>query len=194
MYGNDDAWVRPRRDPDLTACAEALRAVHHADGYPVTWPEDAPGWIRGVDPLGAWVAVLDGRVVGHVLLARPDGGDVAPGLVPAGSAVGVVARLFVAPAARGHGLGAALLDRAVASAAEHGMRAVLDVVDTDAAAIALYERLGWTFLARAQQVWGNGRLVTVRCYAAPDASDAPPGDGGAPGPRRRPRPLPRRTA
>ncbi|MFD8570289.1 hypothetical protein [Streptomyces sp. NPDC059639] len=47
---------------------------------------------------------------------------------------------------------------------------MLDVVTTDTAAIALYERLGWEFLGTGQQRWGPDLLVTVRCYAAPAAS------------------------
>ncbi|MGW0687596.1 GNAT family N-acetyltransferase [Streptomyces sp. NPDC002754] len=159
--------VRARRSNDLAACVEALRAVHHADGYPTNWPQDPAGWVSGDDTVGAWVGCHDGRVVGHVLLARPAPGDVAPTLVPAGTPVAVAGRLFVAPSARGHRLGAALLGLAAREARRHGALAVLDVVTTDSAAIALYERLGWTFLGDGQQVWGPDELVTVRCYSAP---------------------------
>ncbi|MEB8342224.1 GNAT family N-acetyltransferase [Streptomyces endophyticus] len=162
-----DTWVRARRSGDLAACAEALRAVHHADGYPTNWPQDPVGWLRGGDVVGAWVGCHGERVVGHVLLTRPDPGDVAPTLAPADTPVAVVGRLFVAPSARGHRLGAALLGRAAREARRHGALAVLDVVATDSAAIALYERLGWRFLAQGQQEWGPGELVTVRCYSAP---------------------------
>ena len=162
-----DTCVRVRRSSDLADCVEAMRAVHHADGYPTNWPGDPAGWLSDGDVVGAWVGCHEERVVGHVLLARPATGDVAPNLVPAATPVAVVGRLFVAPSARGHRLGAALLDRAAREARRHGALAVLDVVTTDAAAIALYERLGWRFLAQGQQEWGPGELVTVRCYSAP---------------------------
>ncbi|MFJ9128075.1 GNAT family N-acetyltransferase [Streptomyces sp. NPDC102340] len=144
-----------------------MRAVHHADGYPTNWPKDPAGWLSDGDIVGAWIGCHEERVVGHVLLARPASGDVAPTLVPAGTPVAVVGRLFVAPSARGHRLGAALLGRAAREARRHGALAVLDVVTTDSAAIALYEQLGWRLLAQGQQEWGPGELVDVRCYSAP---------------------------
>lgn len=175
MAGVDDGTcVRARRDEDLAACAGALRAVHRADGYPRNWPADPMDWLRGGGPLGAWVACLGARVVGHVLLARPGAGDTAPGLVSAGESVSVVGRLFVDPGARGHRLGAALLKRSAEEARLLGRRAVLDVVTTDTSAIALYERLGWTFLAEGRQVWAPGETVTVRCYAAPHRPERHP--------------------
>jgi ribosomal protein S18 acetylase RimI-like enzyme len=80
----------------------------------------------------------------------------------------MVSRLFVDPAARGLGAGAALAEHVVHEARARGLRAVLDVLDAeDSAAIALYERLGWRLLGRAPQQWGSHQ-VTVRCYAAPD--------------------------
>ncbi|MFD7293702.1 GNAT family N-acetyltransferase [Streptomyces sp. NPDC059897] len=164
---NDGTWVRARRDRDLTACARVLRAVHRADGYPVNWPKDPVGWLRGDDAVGAWVGCHDERVVGNVLLTRPAPGDMAPTLVPAGTSVAVVGRLFVAPSARGQRVGTALLERAAREARLRGALPVLDVVTTDRAAITLYERLGWRFLGQGQQVWGPGEPVTVRCYAEP---------------------------
>ncbi|MEU3725500.1 GNAT family N-acetyltransferase [Streptomyces sp. NPDC031705] len=113
----------------------------------------------------------DGAVAGHVGLCRSGPGDSAPGLwsrrtgVPV-ERVAVVSRLFVAPGARGHGIGALLMARAVREARELGLHPVLDVVASDTAAAALYERLGWSLLATVEQRWGPDRLVTVRCYAA----------------------------
>ncbi|MFJ8820922.1 GNAT family N-acetyltransferase [Streptomyces sp. NPDC102467] len=159
--------VGPRGDDDIGACVAALAAVHAKDGYPINWPSDPGRWLAGGPDAAAWVAQWGGRVVGHVMLVRPGADDVAPTLVGAGAEVAVVSRLFVDPAARGHRIGAALLDRAAREAERMGARAVLDVVATDTAAVALYERLGWEFLASAQQEWGPGELVDVRCYAAP---------------------------
>ncbi|EFL13391.1 predicted protein [Streptomyces sp. C] len=61
--------------------------------------------------------------------------------------------------------------RAVHAARELGLHPVLDVVASDTAAAALYERLGWIPLATVEQRWAPDRLVSVRCYAAPQ--DAP---------------------
>jgi hypothetical protein len=43
---------------------------------------------------------------------------------------------------------------------------VLDVVSSDTAAAALYERLGWELLATVEQRWSADQTVSIRCYAA----------------------------
>jgi GNAT superfamily N-acetyltransferase len=168
-------YIRPRRAPDLPASVEALHQVHLADGYPTNWPEHPAEWLTGGAPIGAWVAELGGRVAGHVALCRSAAGDVAPALwsrregVPVDE-VAVVSRLFVAPGARGHGLGALLLARVVAEAGQLGLHPVLDVVAYDTSATALYERTGWRFLGTGEQRWSPRQTVTVRCYARPEAA------------------------
>jgi len=167
--------VRPRTDRDLAACVEVLAAVHRHSGYPVNWPEHPADWLTPRSLLAAWVAELDGRVVGHLGLSRAAEGDAAPGVWAARAGVGVdvttvVGRLFVSPAARGHGLGAALMARAVEEARALGLHPVLDVVDSDTAATALYERLGWELLGVVEQRWAPEQVVSLRCYAAPEPS------------------------
>lgn len=161
-----------------------LAAVHEADGYPVNWPEQAGDWLEGDGPLGAWVAELDGRVVGHVGLARPGAGDVAPGLWGERAGRGaecaaVVNRLFVAPDARGHGIGALLMRRVAREARARGRHPVLDVVSSDKSAATLYERLGWQLLSVVEQEWQPGQRVALRCYAAPVDPDALPAGSSA---------------
>ncbi|MFJ3879097.1 GNAT family N-acetyltransferase [Streptomyces sp. NPDC090077] len=164
--------IRRREPDDLGACERVLAEVHHGDGYPVDWPERPRDWLSPPALLGSWVAERDGRVAGHVALCRSGPGDSAPELwsrrtgTPA-ECVAVVSRLFVAPGARGHGTGALLMARAVRGARELGLHPVLDVVSSDEAAAALYERLGWSLLATVEQSWGPGRVVRVHCYAAP---------------------------
>ncbi|MFE0632034.1 GNAT family N-acetyltransferase [Streptomyces sp. NPDC058864] len=164
--------VRRRREADLDACVRVLAAVHDRDGYPVDWPAAPAAWLSGTRSLAAWVAESDGAVVGHVGLGPGTGDDAAPGLWSAREGVGaaptaVVGRLFVAPAARGHGIGALLMTAAVEEARLRGLHPVLDVVASDTAAAALYERLGWTLLATVEQEWGPDRTVSVHAYAAP---------------------------
>ncbi|SOD59125.1 Acetyltransferase (GNAT) family protein [Streptomyces zhaozhouensis] len=163
--------VRRRTDGDLDACVRALEGVHREDRYPMNWPGDPGAWLTPPTLLAAWVAELDGRVAGHVVLSASDGGDVAPGLWSAHAGVGpettaVVNRLFVAPWARGHGLGALLMARAAAEAGERGLHPVLDVVASDAAAAALYERLGWRLLGTVEEWWEPEQRVDIHCYAA----------------------------
>ncbi|MEU6157532.1 GNAT family N-acetyltransferase [Streptomyces sp. NPDC047130] len=160
--------LRPRAELDLPACVEVLRAVHARDGYPLDWPADPVAWLSPATSPAAWVAEHDGRIVGHVALSRPGEGDEAPARWGGGpDRAAVVSRLFVSPAARGLGLGAALLRRVTDEAAAAGLHPVLDVLSTDTAADALYRRLGWRHLGDATQRWGPDRTVTLRCYAAP---------------------------
>ncbi|MER8070658.1 GNAT family N-acetyltransferase [Streptomyces sp. NPDC094034] len=164
--------VRRRGRDDLDACVRVLGEVHKADGYPVNWPEHPMGWLAQPAQLDAWVAELDGRIVGHLALCPAGEGDVAPALWSsrAGTTIreiAVVSRLFVAPSARGHGIGALLMAQAARQARRRGLHPVLDVVSTDAAAAALYERMGWSLLAVVDQRWSPDQTVTVRCYAAP---------------------------
>ncbi|MEN3582848.1 GNAT family N-acetyltransferase [Streptomyces sp. ZYX-F-203] len=163
--------VRRRTARDVEGCAGVLAEVHRADGYPMDWPEDPRSWLTPCSSLASWVAEADGCPVGHVGLARSGPGDAAPAAWSdrTGRRVekaAVVNRLFVAPSARGHGLGGLLLSRAVRHADGLGLRAVLDVAAHDTAARALYESLGWEFLGSVDQWWGPGRRVTVCCYGS----------------------------
>ncbi|GLP64485.1 hypothetical protein TUSST3_11050 [Streptomyces sp. TUS-ST3] len=163
--------VRPRTDEDVEACVRALAEVHHRDGYPVNWPARPGEWLTPAAALGNWVADLDGQVAGHVGLSRASEGDAAPDLWSERNGAcreqaAVVGRLFVAPRARGHGLGALLMGRVTEEARHRGLHPVLDVVACDTAAAALYERLGWTRLATVEQRWSPSQVVTVHCYSA----------------------------
>ncbi|WP_282695689.1 GNAT family N-acetyltransferase [Streptomyces sp. CC208A] len=181
---NTPVAVRRRTEDDLGACVRLLREVHEHDGYPVSWPERPASWITPPTFLGAWVAELDGRVVGHAGLAGPRPGDGAPVQWSLRTGAGVEAtamvnRLYVSPSARGHGIGALLLAKAVEAAREHGLHPVLDVAAHDAAATALYERLGWELLATVGQEWGPHGLVAVRTYAAPSGVSPRPAPAAA---------------
>ncbi|WP_197287576.1 GNAT family N-acetyltransferase [Streptomyces apocyni] len=167
--------VRGRRDGDLEDCVRALAEVHRRDGYPVNWPAEPAAWLSPPSLLAAWVAELDGRVVGHIGLCGSGPGDAAPALWGSrqggeGGATAVVSRLFVAPVARGQGIGALLVRGAVQDARGRALQPVLDVVASDAAALALYERLGWEALGTVEQRWGPGQTVAVRCFAAPPSA------------------------
>lgn len=149
-----------------------LAQVHDGDGYPVNWPDRPGEWLMEPSQFASWVAELDGRVVGHIGLSCGGAGDVAPihwsrleGKPVRSTAV--VSRLFVSPTARGYGIGALLMAEVVREAQERDLHPVLDVVATDTAAAALYERLGWRLLATVDQRWSPAQTVTVHCYAAP---------------------------
>lgn len=152
--------IRERQLCDLEGCVEALLAVHGSDGYPMNWPEDPVGWLAPVDGLRAWVAVASGvGVVGHVMVQ---------GVIGAGTQVASVARLFVAPEARGHGLGARLLGHARQWAADGGIGLVLEVTAEErSSAVALYERTGWRRIDTQEALWTapDGKPVFLHRYA-----------------------------
>lgn len=174
MHSRDSrrVTVRRRTDADINACMNVLAEVHEHDAYPRNWPDNPRAWLSYPELIAAWVAEIDGEIVGQVGLARPTADDVAPDRWSSrtGSDRGtaaVIARLFVRPNARGRGLAAALMSEAEQHARQQGTHPVLDVVEDDDRVVAFYERLGWAFLGSAEQRWGPDQIVTVRCYTAP---------------------------
>ena len=131
-----EAWERVR--------AIRLRSLADApSAFAVTLAEDA------ARPAASWrerLAASDAAT----FVARADGADGADvGLVVGASfrgrepAAGLFA-MWVAPEARGAGVGARLVDAVVAWARERGHpRLLLEVADDNAAAIRLYERKGF---------------------------------------------------
>lgn len=161
--------IRQRLDHDLDECVVVLAAVHEQDGYPLNWPDNPHSWLARPALFAAWVAERNGRIVGHVGLSRGTEHDAAAALWGAREGRGpdkaaVISRLYVCPAARGHGLGAALLDKAAGEAHSRGLQPVLDVVASDTSAVSLYERAGWQLLATVDEQWGPHQTVTLRCY------------------------------
>jgi GNAT superfamily N-acetyltransferase len=142
--------IRPRTDDDLDALVVMAALVHARDGYPPRYADDLVALFTRPVPVLAWVAVADGAVVGHVALHDATTGAamaLASGITGlASDGLIVLARLLVAPTARGAGLGRALVDTAVAEAHRRGRRPYLDVAVTLGAAIGLYESMGWVRL------------------------------------------------
>ncbi|MGW9555461.1 N-acetyltransferase family protein [Nocardiopsis sp. NPDC055551] len=161
------ARIRPRTENDLPACAAALREVHAKDGYPVEGVDDALGWLTPPGLTAAWVAELDGKAVGHVLVSEPhDEAAVMLWKEKSDQPVYVLARLFVTPAARGHRLGGKLTEAAMQWAQERGHRLVLDVMEKDQKAIRLYENLDWARLAAIQHDVA-GTSIPAQAYVSP---------------------------
>jgi GNAT superfamily N-acetyltransferase len=153
--------IRRRRAADMERCVRALRRVHELDDYPMVWPRDPVRWLSPAATYEAWVAErVDedgaGELIGHVLLQRT-----------ASPATLEIARLFVEPAGRGLGLGAALLEAAGARAGADGYGLELEVVaDERSHAIALYERTGWRRTGTVTAEWKrpDGGCVEVHRY------------------------------
>lgn len=160
------------RLPDDGAALEAIAIETHThDGYPKYLPGDLRSFIVDPGALMAWVAEVDGAVVGHVAL-HPRSVQAVMNIALGATGlredqVAVVARLLVSPSARGMGIGRALLEHATSAAVRLGRRAILDVVDEHLAAIALYERAGWTRVGQVDWNLPDGRPLREFVYISP---------------------------
>ena len=98
----------------------------------LTWPSDS--WQQQLGRLTTFVAVEQGADVGIVrCVAHEERADTA-----------WLISMWVAPEARGQGVGGALVDVVVEWARAEGFqRVLLDVIDDNEAAIALYARKGF---------------------------------------------------
>jgi GNAT superfamily N-acetyltransferase len=163
--------VRRRNEADLDRCVAVAQIVHQLDGYPPYLPTDLRTFLVSSDACGAWVAEGNGEIVGHVALHRR---STPAAMAMASEAVqqpveclGIVARLLVAPSARGHGVGQALLDEASRAAVDLGLWPVLDVVTHLQAATHLYERCGWTRAGEITVHLGDDYSVNEFVYIGP---------------------------
>ncbi|MDX3747278.1 GNAT family N-acetyltransferase [Streptomyces sp. AK08-02] len=163
--------VRPFQKDDLASTASALIDVHTTDGYPVEGVDDPEAWLRSADVIAAWVGEGGGEIVGHVAIMRPSGEDAVSAWMHQSDdsvdQIAVLARLFVVKAARKHAVGERLMQAAMDYGSEHGLRLVLDVMAKDAAAMRLYERLGWREIGRAPHHYGSGQKIDAVLYVAP---------------------------
>lgn len=164
--------IRPRADEHMQGCVQALAGVHAEDRYPVNWPADPESWLTPRSMLDAWVAVEGPAVLGHLVLTRPGEALAAEVGLPAQRLVSV-ARFFVRVDARGRGVAAMLLDRAITAAAADGLRPVLQVEAGATAAIRLYERAGWRCVGSSTADWttADGRAARMRSYVAPPGAN-----------------------
>jgi GNAT superfamily N-acetyltransferase len=163
--------VRRRTDEDVAACEQLVRIVHKLDGYPGHWPSDLRDFVAQPDTLAAWVALVDGGIVGHVALL-PDSSDASMALAMTATglpleSLGFVSRLFVAPDARRHGVGRTLLEKAATFAHDLGRHPVLDVVTRFQNAIDLYESSRWARAGVVTAHIAGGVTLEEFVYVAP---------------------------
>ena len=150
--------MRPARKADQAALTELDAIAWSAEsGFPsLQVPGARDGGFFNADnpPEVHLVAELDGRVVGYVKLKPPT-------RLPENAHVIQVQGIAVHPDARGHGAAAGLLDAAEKELRERGIRKLtLRVLSTNAAAIRLYERQGFTREgALLEEFRINGRYV-----------------------------------
>lgn len=131
----------------LTSAAHALLSVREAARiYPPVEDANADvdsfkAWLTPkVEPYARMVALVEGKVAGHIMLS-----PALPYMVKHLESLGFdatncaeVNKLFVDPSQSKHGVGGALLENAIEAARAQGRRAVLAVVSTSTQALRLY--------------------------------------------------------
>lgn len=129
-----------RATPDDSAAVEGLLERYYAEWD--IWERDAPEVVRSslaAPQLGFYLACGQGTALGCVL-GRP---------CPSVAGAAECKRLFVRPEARGFGIARLLMNYLEQEARAAGFRSMyLDTKDEFSAAIALYERLGYSACAR----------------------------------------------
>jgi GNAT superfamily N-acetyltransferase len=165
--------IRERTDSDLPACVAALRLVHERDRYPHRWPVDPTDWLSPPRQRQAWVAVGNepDEIAGHVALNVAEGGSAVEvwttGTDLPPDRLLVVSRLFVSVGFRRAGVARELLDHATAHAHGLHLQPVLDVLEADRAAIALYDNSGWQRIGSIMFSSRQGGPLPGYAYAGP---------------------------
>lgn len=148
--------IRERRPDDVPVLAQVLAEQQAASRYPVRWPLPLPVEEFLVRPgeERAWVAEVDGRVVGHVAVYTLADG-LRDGFVTALGTedLAELAVLFVAGDVVGTGVGGRLHDTAVDWIVASGRQPVLDVVPVHGRAVEVYRHRGWTVVGEVQPSW-----------------------------------------
>lgn len=142
---------------DLDAARDLFQA------YAASLPVDL-----GYQDFATELSTLPGKYgppAGALLLARDRAGLAigCVGLRPLAEGVCEMKRLYVDPAARGSGLGRALIEAVLAEAAQLGYREIrLDTLPTMSAAIAMYRRAGFEPIAPYYDAVPEGTLFLGR--------------------------------
>ncbi len=148
--------IRERRAEDVAVLARVLAEQQQATQYPVRWPLPIPieDFLVRPGEEQAWVAELDGTVVGHVAVYEL-GGPLRDAFVDAigREDLAELAVLFVAAGVSGTGVGGRLHDTAVDWIVASGRQPVLDVVPIHARAIEVYRHRGWRAVGEVRPVW-----------------------------------------
>ncbi|WP_353950149.1 GNAT family N-acetyltransferase [Knoellia sp. S7-12] len=174
--------IRERRPDDIPELVEVLSAQAPSSGYPHRWPLPFPAEEFLVRPgeLGAWVAIVDGRIAGHVATTDVSANWMAEHwsavLGRAGHELGEVSILFVDHTLAGSGVGGALLERAVSEIRSLGREPVLDVVGEETKVGLFYRRRGWVVAGHARPQWLPVGQPDVAFMVLPDTEAAAESD------------------
>ncbi len=161
-------YIRDARDGDHDAIRDVTMSAYqeyaalmsaHWEGY----RQSILATLDEVRPAEQIVAELDGAIAGTVLLYPAGAVLVAPNGVPVTLAWPEVRLLAVAPAARGKGIGAALVRECMRRARQSGATVMtLHTTDVMRVAMAMYERMG--FIRAPELDFHPAPNVTVKGY------------------------------
>jgi GNAT superfamily N-acetyltransferase len=142
--------IRDRRHDDVERCVLVLAEVHALERYPYHWPDEPVIWLTRPDTVGAWVAEVDGALVGHACVTND----------------GKISRLFVAPGQRRQRVGERLLGVATDAARARGLVPYLRVLARDESAVRFYDQVGWRRTEVREVTFDDGSAQTVYHYVA----------------------------
>lgn len=148
MPRTEEPTIRPRDPSDLPTLIQILTDVHILTNYPVDGPSTFSAKLQSPNALISIVALYNGKLAGHAQLqpASVLNSAITESLSSHGAPItsfATLVSLFVDPKIQGKGVGARLVEEAVAWGKKEGRRLVLVVLEKDAAAIRMYERMGW---------------------------------------------------
>ncbi|MET3808202.1 GNAT superfamily N-acetyltransferase [Nakamurella sp. UYEF19] len=172
--------TRPRRDVDIPPLLDILAMQQAETQYPFHWPPDLgpERFLRRPSEIEAWVAELDGDVVGHVAIQSVTEDELgrmwaAAHGVPI-TQLRCVSVLYADRRVVRRGIGSALLARATERALSDGGAPVLDVVAGHLDAVSLYLTRGWHEVGRVRPDWLPPTEEPVRAMILPRPGTAAP--------------------
>lgn len=176
----EEAPVRYRKrvPDDIPGLAQALWAQQPESSYPFRSPLPIPveDFLHASDSLGAWVADVEGRPVGHVCLVGVEPGTPDPwGLLAVCARehgcrpdeLAWVSAFFTAAGVRRIGIGRRLLQQVTQHARSTGLRPCLEVLPIHPAALDLYLVSGWKVVDRVRPDWLTDAAPDVHVMVLP---------------------------
>lgn len=183
-----DVTIRPRVPADIPALCDLLVRQRPATGYPELWPLPValPDFLQRDHEDGAWVALLNDSIVGHIATAEvveATDGKGAPGRSGSTTGLGAVwARaygcgmeqlrcigvLFADSEYAGAGIGSALLAAATADVLRRGLMPVLDCIKEKVHVVELYKRRGWVVVDEQPAPWSPHTRIDVVLMILPE--------------------------
>jgi GNAT superfamily N-acetyltransferase len=159
-----DMEIRQVRPDELDAVGRLTVEVYVGEGFidpGAGYVDELTDTARRAHDAEVWVAVVDGEILGSVTFC------------PVGSLYREIGRndegefrmLVVSPAARGHGIGKALVELCLTRARELGYAGIrMSTMDRMTSAHRVYERLG--FARAPQDDWSPVPGVALLAYSA----------------------------